>query len=97
MKRFAPAGYNSDASIVGKAGFTRVAEVMMKYKDGSIMDRNMVWNTDLIESLELETLSTRQCMRCIPQRLAKNLVEPMLTWSSRKVTSRTGRCRHCLC
>ena len=42
MKRFAPAGHNSDASIEGKAVFTRVAEVMMKYKDGGIMDRSMV-------------------------------------------------------
>ena len=56
MKRFAPAGHNSDASIEGKAVFTRVAEVMMKYKDGGIMDRSMVWNIDLSVSLELEIL-----------------------------------------
>ena len=62
MKRFAPAGHNSDASIEGKAVFTRVAEVMMKYKDGGIMDRSMVWNIDLTESLELENLTDQAAL-----------------------------------
>merc|ERR1711972_1244560 len=30
--------------------------IMKKYKDVGISDRSMVWNTDLIETLELENL-----------------------------------------
>merc|ERR1711941_48222 len=33
-----------------------VDEVMKKYKDVGVSDRSMIWNTDLIETLELENL-----------------------------------------
>merc|ERR1711870_44197 len=33
-----------------------IVEVMKKYKDVGIKDRSLIWNTDLIETLELENL-----------------------------------------
>merc|ERR1711868_183623 len=44
---------NSDDLAKGKGV---IADVMKKYKDVGITDRSMVWNTDLIETLELENL-----------------------------------------
>merc|ERR1712185_859396 len=37
-------------------GKVKVDEIMKKYKDVGISDRSLVWNTDLIETLELENL-----------------------------------------
>jgi succinate dehydrogenase (ubiquinone) flavoprotein subunit len=53
MQKYAPVYRNSDDLKIGKV---KVAEVMKKYKDVGITDRSMVWNTDLIETLELENL-----------------------------------------
>merc|ERR1712113_521527 len=44
---------NSDDLAKGK---DIVDGVLKKYKDVGIQDRSMVWNTDLIETLELENL-----------------------------------------
>ncbi len=51
--------YVEDAKVVVKyrgVYRTLLTEVMMKYKDGGIMDRSMVWNIDLCVFLELEIL-----------------------------------------
>merc|ERR1739838_765875 len=53
MQKYAPVYRNSEDLAKGK---DVVAEVMKKYKDVGIQDRSMVWNTDLIETLELENL-----------------------------------------
>merc|ERR550539_256 len=37
-------------------GVVVIQEVMKKYKDVGIKDRSLIWNTDLIETLELENL-----------------------------------------
>merc|ERR1712124_235497 len=39
-----------------KTGKDVVDSVMKEYKDVGITDRSMIWNTDLIETLELENL-----------------------------------------
>merc|ERR1712110_1160561 len=39
-----------------EVGKGKVDEVMKKYKDVGTTDRSLVWNTDLIETLELENL-----------------------------------------
>merc|ERR1712091_336695 len=39
-----------------KIGCAKIMEVMKLYKDVGITDRSMIWNTDLIETLELENL-----------------------------------------
>merc|ERR1712228_114385 len=44
---------NSDDLEIGKG---KVETIMRKYKDVGISDRSMIWNTDLIETLELENL-----------------------------------------
>lgn len=53
MQKYAPVYRNADDLAKGKDA---VVEVMKKYKDVGVSDRTMVWNTDLIETLELENL-----------------------------------------
>merc|ERR1712190_405589 len=53
MQKYAPVYRNSEDLATGKKV---IDEVMKKYKDVGITDRSMVWNTDLIETLELENL-----------------------------------------
>merc|ERR1711948_182531 len=50
MQKYAPVYRNSDDLAKGK---DIVDGIMKKYKDVGISDRSMVWNTDLIETLEL--------------------------------------------
>jgi len=44
---------NSDDLLKGK---DVIDGLMKKYKDVGITDRSMIWNTDLIETIELENL-----------------------------------------
>merc|ERR1712050_426308 len=53
MQKYAPVYRNADDL---KIGTGVVDGVLKKYKDVGIKDRSMVWNTDLIETLELENL-----------------------------------------
>lgn len=53
MQKYAPVYRNSEDLLIGKG---KIDEVMKKYKDVGISDRSMIWNTDLIETLELENL-----------------------------------------
>merc|ERR1719352_1150865 len=53
MQKHCPVYRNSDDL---KQGTVEIPKVMKKYKDVGIKDRSMVWNTDLIETLELENL-----------------------------------------
>ena len=42
-----------------EAGCEKVMEVCKSFADVGITDRSMVWNTDLVETLELENLLTQ--------------------------------------
>merc|ERR1712060_545672 len=53
MQKYAPVYRNAEDM---KTGVVVVNEVMKKYKDVGVKDRSMIWNTDLIETLELENL-----------------------------------------
>merc|ERR1740129_1657643 len=53
MQKYAPVYRNATDLKTGKVV---VDEIMTKYRDVGITDRSMVWNTDLIETLELENL-----------------------------------------
>merc|ERR1712190_567665 len=53
MQKYAPVYRNADDLLKGKEV---IDGIMKKYKDVGITDRSMVWNTDLIETLELENL-----------------------------------------
>jgi succinate dehydrogenase (ubiquinone) flavoprotein subunit len=53
MQKLAPVYRNSEDL---KKGTVEIPKVMKKYKDIGIKDRSMIWNTDLIETLELENL-----------------------------------------
>jgi succinate dehydrogenase (ubiquinone) flavoprotein subunit len=39
-----------------REGIKKVDEALLMYNDLGITDRGLVWNTDLIEALELENL-----------------------------------------
>merc|ERR1712061_58307 len=53
MQKYAPVYRNAEDLATGK---DVVDGIMKKYRDVGISDRSMVWNTDLIETLELENL-----------------------------------------
>merc|ERR1711870_145516 len=53
MQKYAPVYRNSEDLKTGKG---IVDEVMKKYKDVGVTDRSLVWNTDLVETFELENL-----------------------------------------
>jgi len=53
MQKYAPVYRNADDLATGKGV---ISSIMKKYKDVGISDRSMIWNTDLIETLELENL-----------------------------------------
>merc|ERR1719331_720992 len=53
MQKLAPVYRNSEDL---KLGTVEIPKIMKKYKDVGIKDRSLVWNTDLIETLELENL-----------------------------------------
>merc|ERR1711948_251341 len=53
MQKYAPVYRNAEDLAKGKVV---IDAIMKKYKDVGISDRSMVWNTDLIETLELENL-----------------------------------------
>merc|ERR1711920_407229 len=53
MQKYAPVYRNAEDM---KTGVVVVNDIMKKYKDVGVKDRSMIWNTDLIETLELENL-----------------------------------------
>merc|ERR1712086_607577 len=53
MQKYAPVYRNADDM---KIGVSQIQDIMKKYKDIGIQDRSMIWNSDLIETLELENL-----------------------------------------
>merc|ERR1711878_112612 len=53
MQKYAPVYRNSADLAKGK---DIVDGILKKYKDVGVTDRSMIWNTDLIETLELENL-----------------------------------------
>merc|ERR1711881_794924 len=53
MQKLAPVYRNSEDL---KKGTQEIPKIMKKYKDVGIKDRSLIWNTDLIETLELENL-----------------------------------------
>jgi succinate dehydrogenase (ubiquinone) flavoprotein subunit len=53
MQRLAPVYRNADDL---KKGTVEIPKIMKKYKDVGIKDRTLIWNTDLVETLELENL-----------------------------------------
>merc|ERR1712031_72740 len=53
MQKLAPV-YRNSADL--KKGTEEIPKIMKKYKDVGIKDRSLIWNTDLIETMELENL-----------------------------------------
>jgi len=46
----------STETLLTAKGKGAILDVLKKYKDIGVSDRSMIWNTDLIETLELENL-----------------------------------------
>merc|ERR1712187_656273 len=58
MQKYAPVYRNAEDLAIGKV---EVDKIMKKYKDVGVSDQTMIWNTDLIETLELENLINQAC------------------------------------
>jgi succinate dehydrogenase (ubiquinone) flavoprotein subunit len=58
MQKYAPVYRNGDDLAIGKE---EVQVIMKQFKDVGVTDRSLVWNTDLIETLELENLINQAC------------------------------------
>merc|ERR1712087_974785 len=66
MQKYAPVYRNSADLAKGK---DIVDGVLKKYKDVGISDRSMIWNTDLIETLELENLMNQAVQEMVHEVL----------------------------
>merc|ERR1719190_31250 len=53
MQKYAPVYRNAEDLAKGKE---IVDDIMKKYKDVGVTDKSLIWNTDLIETLELQNL-----------------------------------------
>lgn len=62
MQKYAPVYRNAEDLAIGKE---EVMVVLKKYKDIGVTDRSLVWNTDLIETLELENLLNQACQEML--------------------------------
>ncbi len=62
MQKYAPV-YRNGADLI--QGAETVKEVMKEFKHVGIKDRSLVWNTDLIETLELENLISQAAQSMI--------------------------------
>merc|ERR550532_3590876 len=58
MQKYAPVYRNAEDLETGKE---RIQVIMKKFQDVGVTDRSLVWNTDLIETLELENLINQAC------------------------------------
>merc|ERR1719248_295627 len=62
MQTYAPVYRNADDLAKGKV---LIMDVIKKYKDVGISDRSLVWNSDLIETMELQNLLNQACQQMI--------------------------------
>merc|ERR1711998_768355 len=62
MQKLAPVYRNAEDL---KKGTLEIPKIMKKYKDVGIQDRSLIWNTDLIETLELENLLNQASQQMI--------------------------------
>lgn len=62
MQKYAPVYRNGEDLAIGKE---KIAQVMKKYADVGVTDTSMIWNTDLIETLELENLINQAAQQMV--------------------------------
>lgn len=68
MQKHAPVYRNGEDLLKGTV---LIKDVMKKYADVGIVDRSMVWNTDLIETLELENLINQASQQIVSAEARK--------------------------
>merc|ERR1719284_2392243 len=68
MQSLAPVYRNSKDL---KKGTEEIPKIVKKYKDIGITDRTMIWNTDLIEALELENLLNQASQQMVAAEARK--------------------------
>jgi len=52
-------------------GKRKLSEVFASFSDVQVTDRSLVWNTDLIETLELDNLLVKPWPPCIRPKIAR--------------------------
>jgi len=62
MQKYAPVYRNGEDM---KKGKDEIIKIMHKYKDVGVSDNTLIWNTDLIETLELENLLNQASQQMI--------------------------------
>lgn len=87
MQTYAPVYRNSEDLAIGKE---KIQVIMKKFKDVGVTDRSLVWNTDLIETLELENLLNQAAQEMFSAENKKNLVEHMHTRTIQIEMTRSG-------
>lgn len=82
-------------------GVRKITEVDQRFANVGIRDRSMIWNSDLVETLELQNLLTNATVLCfkdmadyskrlLRQRRERSRVELMLARISRNEMMRSG-------
>ena len=91
VHRFAPVYRYSDSWTHGESA---IDEVMKKGKDVGITDRSVVWNTDLIETLELENFFNQAAQEMCSAEAREESRGTMLARTPLSGTTSTGRNTH---
>ena len=71
-------------------GVKQMDEIASQISSVGITDRSLVWNTDLIESLELENLMSQALVTIGQRNSAKNHAAPMRMKISQSVMMKIG-------
>merc|ERR1719174_2079629 len=71
------------------AGCERVSEVCKSVEDVGITDRSMIWNTDLVETLELQNLLVQGAQTMFSAERARRAAARTRATISSRATTRT--------
>ena len=87
MQRHAAVFRSTDSLSDGVASMDKIAAKMGHI---GVKDQSLIWNTDLVESLELENLMVRRSSPSGPPTSARNRAAPTRMRTGPSATTRTG-------